>query len=63
MTPARHHSVYPGKRVSVKLTNGAVIVAKFLARDDRYCRLEGQPRIPWKKVRSMQIYRNGDLLP
>ena len=52
-----HHSCQTGKRVRVALKSGAVIVAKFVEQNDKYCLLEGHPRIPWRRVKNFGIAR------
>ena len=47
----RHHSIARGQLARVVLRDGTEIRGRFKEPNRRFCLIEGQPRIPWKKVR------------
>lgn len=51
----KHHSCRKGTLVRVELRDGTVIQGRFKEKSRRFCLLEPDARIPWRKVRKFNI--------
>ena len=54
-----HTQVSPGARVLVKLTDGTIVIDRFLDRGPRYIVLESLGRIRRGRVCSIRVFKGG----